>query len=138
MLGSSDQMTISTSVQKRDDNHAGARGFREVLVGIVTRNRCRLLPKAIESSLSQGYQQLLVAVLDDGSDDDTPQLRSKYPAVRWIRWEQSSGYLEARNYLMRDSDADFYFSLADDAWFLNGDEIVIAAQYMEMNPKVAA
>ena len=131
-------MTISTSVRKRDNDHAGTRGFGEVLVGIVTRNRCQLLPKAIESSLSQGYQQLRVAVLDDGSDDDTPQLRSKYPAVHWIRWEQSSGYLEARNYLMRNSDADFYLSLDDDAWFLNGDEIVIAAQYMEMNPKVAA
>jgi hypothetical protein len=39
---------------------------------------------------------------------------------------------------MRDDDADFYLSLDDDAWFINEDEISIAVQHMEMNPKVAA
>ncbi len=110
----------------------------EVLVGIVTRNRHRVLPKAIESALRQTYPRVQVAVLDDGSEDDTPQLRSSYPSVRWIRWKQSRGYLEARNYLMRESNADFYLSLDDDAWFINGDEISIAVQHMEANPIVAA
>jgi GT2 family glycosyltransferase len=110
----------------------------EVLVGIVTHNRHRVLPKAIESALRQTYPRVRVAVLDDGSEDDTPQLRSRYPSVTWIRWEQSRGYLEARNHLMRDSNADFYLSLDDDAWFINGDEISIAVRHMEANPKVAA
>jgi len=109
-----------------------------VLIGIVTRNRSGVLPKAIESALRQGYPRLRVAVLDDGSDDETSQLRSRYPAVHWSRWERSRGYLEARNYLMRFSDADFYLSLDDDAWFTNGDEVSIAVQHMEMNPRVAA
>lgn len=107
-------------------------------MGIVTRNRHRVLPKAIESALRQTYPRVRVAVLDDGSDDDTPQLRSRYPTVRWIRWEQSRGYLEGRNYLMRESNADFYLSLDDDAWFISDDEISIAVQDLEANPKVAA
>lgn len=109
-----------------------------MLVGIVTRNRHRVLPKAIESALRQTYPRVRVAVLDDGSEDDTPQFRSQYRSVRWIRWEQSRGLIEARNYLMRESNADFYLSLDDDAWFMNGDEIGIAVQHMEANPKVAA
>jgi GT2 family glycosyltransferase len=132
------EMTISTSAQHRDVNQAAPRGLGEVLVGIVTRNRYRVLPKAIESALRQKYPRLRVAVLDDGSEDETPRLRSKYPAVRWIRWEQSKGLLEARNHLMREGSADFYLSLDDDAWFINEDEISIAVQHMEMNPKVAA
>jgi glycosyltransferase involved in cell wall biosynthesis len=133
-----DEMTISTLPQNRGNNQAAARGFGDLLVGIVTRNRYRVLPKAIESALRQRYPRLRVAVLDDGSEDETPHLRSKYPAVRWIRWERSRGLLEARNYLMRDCGADFYLSLDDDAWFMNGDEISIAVQHMETNPKVAA
>jgi GT2 family glycosyltransferase len=39
---------------------------------------------------------------------------------------------------MRESNADFYLSLDDDAWFMSDDEISIAAQHMESNPKVAA
>ncbi|MCU1302813.1 MAG: hypothetical protein JWQ87_3097 [Candidatus Sulfotelmatobacter sp.] len=131
-------MTISSFVQNRDDSNAATRTSGRVLVGIVTRNRCGVLPKAIESALRQQYPRLQVTILDDGSEDDTPQLRSKYPRARWIRWERSRGHMEARNYLMRDSDADFYLSLDDDAWFINEDEISLAVQHMETNPKVAA
>jgi glycosyltransferase involved in cell wall biosynthesis len=113
-------------------------GQARVLVGIVTRNRAAILPRAIESALSQSYAHLRVTVLDDGSDDKTWQLQSLYPAVQWIRWEGSRGYLEARNYLMRSTDADFYISLDDDAWFIRGDEICLAVQYMEANPIVGA
>src|SRR5579862_8430086 len=125
----SDGTTVTASMSARKP--AASRDSGEVLVGIVTRSRHRVLPKAIESALRQTYPRVRVAVLDDGSDDDTPQLRCKYPSVRWIRWEQSRGYLEARNYLMRESNADFYLSLDDDAWFINGDEIGDAVQHME-------
>jgi GT2 family glycosyltransferase len=131
-------MNISALPQSLDNNQPAAHSPGEVLIGIVTRNRHRILPKAIESALRQRYLRIQVAVLDDGSEDDTPQLRSRYPAVRWIRWEQSRGYLEARNHLMRDYNADFYISLDDDAWFINEDEISIAMHHMEMNPRVAA
>jgi GT2 family glycosyltransferase len=137
MLVSCGEMTMS-SLSQRWSNRAAAHSAGEVLIGIVTHNRGGVLPKAIESALLQRYPRLRVAVLDDGSEDDTPMLRSRYPAVRWNRWERSRGYLEARNYLMSGTDADFYLSLDDDAWFVDGDEISIAVQYMEMNPRVAA
>ena len=127
-----------SALTERRDNHSATRNCGKVLVGIVTRNRHRILPKAIESALRQKYSRLHVAVLDDGSEDETPHLRSRYPAVRWIRWEESRGYLEARNHLMREDDADFYLSLDDDAWFINEDEISIAVHHMQVNPKVAA
>ena len=120
------------------ENYVATNGSGEVLVGIVTRNRYKVVTKAIESALRQRYSRLQVAVLDDGSEDETPQLRFNYPAVRWTRWERSRGYLEARNFLMRDGGADYYLILDDDAWFMNGNEISIAMQHMETNPKVGA
>jgi len=120
------------------ENYVATNGSGEVLVGIVTRNRYKVVTKAIESALRQRYSRLRVAVLDDGSEDETPQLRFNYPAVRWTRWERSRGHLEARNFLMRDGEADYYVSLDDDAWFMHGNEISIAMQHMETNPKVGA
>jgi GT2 family glycosyltransferase len=107
-----------------------------VLVGIVTRNRASILPKAIRSAFSQSYPKVEVAVLDDGSDDGTPALQSDFPAVQWQKWESSRGYLHARNHLMATASADYYLSLDDDAWFLEGDEVAVAIAYMEDNPRV--
>jgi glycosyltransferase involved in cell wall biosynthesis len=113
-------------------------GKPTVLVGIVTRNRGGILPRAIESAQSQSYQYVDVAVLDDGSEDGTSQLRSKYPAVHWCSWQPSRGYIEARNQLMRNTNAEYYLSLDDDAWFVSQDEISVALGHMEANQSVAA
>lgn len=109
-----------------------------VLVGIVTRNRAAILPKAIQSALSQCYPNIDVAVLDDGSDDGTSALQCEFPAVRWHRWKSKRGIIEARNLLMGTESADYYLSLDDDAWFMDTDEIAVAIEYLEANPRVAA
>lgn len=109
-----------------------------VLVGIVTHNRAGILPKAIESALFQSYPNLELAVFDDGSADGTDGLRSKFPIVKWHRSVDSLGYMEARNQLMRATTADYYVSLDDDAWFLSDDEVTVAIDHLEANPKVAA
>lgn len=109
-----------------------------VLIGVVTRNRAGILPKAVSSAVAQSCQQLEVAVLDDGSVDNTPAVALEFPKVSWARWEQSAGLIVARNHLMRESSADYYVSLDDDAWFLQGDEISIAVNYLERHPAVAA
>ena len=137
MLGAREQMTAKQMLQARPSK-ANRSIQGTVLVGIVTRNRASVLPMAIESALNQTYPRLKVAVLDDGSDDNTSRLRTAYPSVEWIRWDRSRGYLEARNYLMCHTDAEYYLSLDDDAWFTGNDEISLAVQHMENNPSVAA
>jgi GT2 family glycosyltransferase len=137
ILAYCNKTTMSHMPQPRVQQ-SGAESDGAVLIGIVTRDRAAVLPKSIESALRQRYPRLKVAVLDDGSEADTSQLRFRYPTIHWHRWDRSRGYLQARNYLMRSTDADFFLSLDDDAWFINGDEISIAVQHMEMNPKVAA
>lgn len=109
-----------------------------VLVGIATRNRAQVLPKAIASAQRQAYRPLEIAVLDDGSTDDTPALRAQFPHVHWQRQETSIGLIESRNRLMQSANADFYVSLDDDAWFLQTDEIGLAVARMVENPRLAA
>jgi len=109
-----------------------------VLVGITTRNRAPILPKALASALAQSYPRLQVAVLDDGSTDETPALRAQFPQVQWQRHETSRGIIDSRNELMRSAGADYYVSLDDDAWFLRGDEIALAVARMEEDARIGA
>jgi GT2 family glycosyltransferase len=109
-----------------------------ILVGIVTHNRESILPKAITSALNQRLPNLRLAVLDDGSTDNTGGVRNQFPGVQWTRWENNRGLIAARNCLMQSSTEDYFVSLDDDAWFQGDDEIRIAAEYLERNRGVAA
>jgi GT2 family glycosyltransferase len=110
----------------------------KVLIGITTQNRAELLAKAIQSALDQDYADKEVAVFDDASTDGTPELRDRFPQVRWFRAEEKQGYLAARNKLMSETDAELYFSLDDDAWFLRGDELSLGVKILKDRPEVAA
>jgi GT2 family glycosyltransferase len=109
-----------------------------VMVGITTQNRAHILPKAIQSALSQDYPSIQVVVMDDASTDDTQGLRGRFPTVQWLRNDSVLGIIEGRNRLMRLCEDGFYLSLDDDAWFMKHDEISLAVERLMENPKVAA
>lgn len=108
-----------------------------VLVGITTRNRADLLPKAVVSALAQDYPALQVSVVDDASTDGTAALAARFPGVEWHRHDSMQGYMANRNALMQREGFDYFVSLDDDAWFLRGDEITLAVRRLEKEPTVA-
>ena len=114
------------------------RASPRVLVGISTINRADILPKAIESALAQSCPAVQIGVVDDGSTDATPSVAQKFPQVAWTRWNPNRGYVAARNYLMLHAEAEYYVSLDDDAWFLQGDEIALAVDILDKDPAIAA
>jgi glycosyltransferase involved in cell wall biosynthesis len=72
------------------------------------------LTDAIESVLAQSYPHLEVIVVDDGSPDDTSDVASRYPGVRYIR-QENQGLSAARNTGIRESQGEFLVFLdADD------------------------
>ena len=109
-----------------------------VVVGIATRNRAKLLRKAIASTLQQTQRPLRVAIIDDASSDETPSLRQEFDSISWERWGSGQGYVRARNRMMLNAKEDYYVSLDDDAWFVDGDEVAVAVEYLEQHPTVAA
>ena len=110
----------------------------KVLIGITSKNRASILPKAINSALEQDYVDKLVAVYDDASTDGTAQLEPSFPDVKWIISDIPKGLMFARNLFLDISDADFFCSLDDDAWFLSKDALSTAVDYMNKNPNTAA
>lgn len=110
----------------------------DILIGIVTRDRASLLRQAIRSALGQTAPRIAVCVVDDGSRDETWKLRTAFPGVRFVRWTESRGYLEARNFMMSGATAQYFVSLDDDSWFVAGDEVQVAINHLDANPEVAA
>ncbi|TNF98238.1 MAG: glycosyltransferase family 2 protein [Gammaproteobacteria bacterium] len=81
---------------------------------ITTHNRARLLPRAIESVMSQTRPADEIIVVDDGSTDDTQALiRSNYPDIHYLRQPQS-GISTARNLAIRAAQSEWLAFLDDD------------------------
>lgn len=109
-----------------------------VLVGIATRNRAGELSRAIRSAQAQTYRPLRIAVTDDASSDATAELCAVFPEVTWQRFDTHRGLVAARNAMMLAANEDYYVSLDDDAWFVDGDEIATAIAFLETRRDVAA
>jgi glycosyltransferase involved in cell wall biosynthesis len=85
-----------------------------VSVVIVCYNQAEFLGEAIESALRQSYRALDVLLVDDGSTDDTAEIASRYPKVRYIR-QHNRGLASARNTGLRHSTGEYVVFLdADD------------------------
>ena len=85
---------------------------------IPTYNRARLLPRCLDSVLSQELQPLEIIVVDDGSTDTSAQLVSRdYPGIKLVS-QENKGVSAARNAGINAAQGDWLAFLdSDDAWF---------------------
>ena len=84
---------------------------------ITTKNRADLLPRALDSVLNQTYENLEIIVVDDGSDDETPEIIKQYQkdhSIISIRNETSLGANKARNQGIKKARGEFVAGLDDD------------------------
>jgi hypothetical protein len=76
--------------------------FMAATVSVITaaHNAAKYLPAALQSVLSQNYQDFELIIVDDGSTDETPYILKRFalrdPRIRYVR-QQKSGASHARN-----------------------------------------
>jgi glycosyltransferase involved in cell wall biosynthesis len=91
---------------------------REPLFSVViaTYNRAHLLARAIISVLNQTYHNFELIIIDDGSTDNTEEVRQSYTDGRIIyhRLQQNGGALAARNKGIDLAKGDYLTFLDDD------------------------
>ena len=100
---------------------AAAAGDRDPVVSVIipVHNRPEGLRRAMESVSSQAFDELELIVVDDASDDGTPDVIAAFdgPRVRGIRLDRNSGVAEARNRGIAAARGRYVAFLdSDDAW----------------------
>ena len=85
----------------------------KVSVIIATRNRCALLPRAFESARRAGSDAEIV-VVDDASEDQTPEVLKEWTDVHYIRARRRLGIGGARNVGVIASSSEYITFLDDD------------------------
>lgn len=99
---------------------------------IATRNRCALLPRAVESARRAGGE-IEIIVVDDASDDRTQEVCEAWPDVRYIRARRRLGPGGARN-LGVVASATEYLSFLDDDDVRLRDSIDAQVELLEARP----
>lgn len=100
---------------------AAAVESKQVSVIIPTYNRCQLLKRAIQSVLTQTYQDIEVIVVDDASTDETQlfvdSLSRKDTRIRYLHHNTNRGAQTARNSGIRVAKGEWIAFLdSDDEW----------------------
>ena len=105
-----------------------------VSVVIPTYNRAPFLPQALESVFAQTCQDFELIVVDDGSDDDTPQVvAGRDDRLRYLRLEHR-GVSAARNAGLAAASAPYLAFLdSDDLWA--PEMLATGIDYMETHPE---
>jgi len=107
----------------------------EVSVVIPTYNRKEMVQEAVESVLSQTYQDFELIVVDDGSEDGTGEvLREKFGERIIYLYQKNQGVSRARNRGIETSRGKYIAFLdSDDLWLKK--KLERQVQFMQQNPE---
>lgn len=113
-----------------------------VTVYITTKNRCGLLSRAIDSVLSQTWDNIEIIVCDDASTDETPAVVARYMEAHEnivsVRNEVSKGACYSRNQAIKLARGEFITGLDDDDYFTKGRIETLLAAYQDKYAFVCA
>jgi len=85
----------------------------KVSIIIATHNRCSLLPRAVDSARGAS-RDVEIVVVDDASEDQTPEVCEAWSDVRYIKVERRLGSGAARNLGLVASTSPYISFLDDD------------------------
>lgn len=104
---------------------------------IATYNRAHLLPRAINSVLSQAYQNFEIIIINDGSKDDTEEIVKSFKDKRIIydKNEENMGLSITWNKGLALASGDYIVFLDDDDELLPDALRTAATKVAELSPK---
>ena len=106
----------------------------KVSVVIPTYNRGRVVGEAIDSVLSQRYDDFELIVVDDGSTDGTEELLASYLSRLTYIYQEHRGVSAARNHGIVSARGEYLSFLdSDDLWLR--DKLSTQMRFMEFHPE---
>lgn len=118
--------------------------MKDVTIAIATKNRASEVARCVCSAKHLTDETAEIIVIDDGSDEPIEPVVRKamqeytLPPVRFIRWEESRNYLNARNELVSQSSTPLVLLLDDDAFIIDAKGLREAIASMRSDPTIGA
>lgn len=110
-----------------------------VSIVIPTYNRAALLRQTLESALAQSYRDIEVIVVDNASEDETPEVMAGYtasdPRVRYVRKPVNKGMIDSYNMGYRLSTGEFV-RLLDSDDLITPEATALQVEALDNNPNV--
>lgn len=111
-----------------------------VSVNLTTYNRAGMLPRALDSVLSQSFSDLEVVVVDDCSVDATTAVvacyRERDDRVKYHRHETNRGNARARNTALSNCRGEFVAFMDDDDEWIDPDKIAKQVEILRGDNRV--
>ena len=105
----------------------GVKMDKLVSVNITTYNREKLLPRCLESVLSQSYEKIEIIIVDDCSSDNTSRVIEEYQKkdcrIKYIRHETNKKLATARNTAWQNSKGYYIAFMDDDDEWIDKDKL---------------
>ncbi|MCF6331352.1 MAG: glycosyltransferase [Sulfurimonas sp.] len=106
----------------------------EISIIIPTYNRYEFLKRALTSVYAQTYLPNEVIIVDDGSTDNTSQIKIEFPHAKYI-YQKNAGVSSARNLGIKNSSNEWIAFLdSDDTW--HKDKLQKQVDFHKNNPKI--
>ena len=110
----------------------------KVTIGLPVYNGERFMGRAIESLLSQDYQDLEIVICDNVSTDSTAEIVSRYAAndsrIRFYENDRNIGQEPNMNGVFELGSGEYFRWMGDDDW-LEADCISQCVAYLERHPE---
>ncbi|KJR97815.1 MAG: hypothetical protein VR65_22600 [Desulfobulbaceae bacterium BRH_c16a] len=100
------------------------------------------MPRALDSIISQSYQEIEIVIVDDGSNDNTTEIIKEYQKrdarIRYFRHETNKGNAYARNTALRNSKGSYVAFMDDDDEWIDRDKLKKQLELFEKTDKNVA
>lgn len=92
-----------------------------VSIGLPTYNGALKIRRALDSLLSQTYQNIELIISDNASTDDTREICAEYASrdkrIRYIRQKENIGQFQNFPFVLRNANGKYFMWTADDDWW---------------------
>lgn len=109
----------------------------KISIQMCTYNRAYFIDKAINSVLSQTFQDWELLILDDKSTDNTEEIISKYlddPRIRYIKNEENLGITKNRNKALTLSQGEYIAVLDSDDYWIDNTKLERQINFLNKHP----
>jgi len=108
-----------------------------VSVNITTHNRAQLLPRCIDSILSQSYKNIEIIIVDDCSSDNTTEIVKEYQRkderIKYLRHETNKRNAHARNTGLKNCRGYYVAFMDDDDEWIDSDKLKKQVEIFEIS-----